>query len=88
MAATRADPILSKVLYCLRHGWPKKVPDFLTPVWHKRRVDHRGGLHFEGDEGCHSDQVSFCGPVGAPPWPSRRGTNEKSGSDLHLVAKY
>ena len=34
--ATQRDPILSKVLYCMRHGWPNKVQDVLLPYWHKR----------------------------------------------------
>lgn len=34
--ATQRDPILSKVLYCMRHGWPNKVQDVLLPYWRKR----------------------------------------------------
>ena len=43
-AATRADSLLSKLLTYLRTGWPKLVPDALTPFW--RRKD---ALTVEGD---------------------------------------
>ena len=36
MAATRSDPILSKVLRYLRKGWPEQIPDALLPYWRKR----------------------------------------------------
>ena len=34
--ATRKDPVLSKVLVCLRQGWPNQVQDALKPYWHRR----------------------------------------------------
>ena len=36
MAATRSDPILSKVLRYLRKGWPEQIPNALLPYWRKR----------------------------------------------------
>ena len=44
MAATRTDPILSKVLYCLRHRWPERLPDSLIPFGRRREE-----LTIEGD---------------------------------------
>ena len=35
-SATRTDPILSKVLACLRHGWPPGVQDALMPFWRRK----------------------------------------------------
>ena len=35
--ATSRDPILSKVLICLRRGWPDKVQEALLPYWRKRK---------------------------------------------------
>ena len=35
-AATRTDPILSKVLHCTRRGWPRKVSEALRPFWQRR----------------------------------------------------
>ena len=35
-SATCTDPILSKVLTCLRHGWPPGVQDALMPFWRRR----------------------------------------------------
>ena len=35
-AATRTDPILSKVLHCTRKGWPRKVSEALRPFWQRR----------------------------------------------------
>ena len=43
-SATCTDPILNKVLACLRHGWPPGVQDALMPFW--RRKDE---LTVEGD---------------------------------------
>ena len=34
--ATRTDPILSKVLTCLRHGWPSRVQEALMPFWRRK----------------------------------------------------
>ena len=34
--ATRADPILSKVIHYLRSGWPMKVPNVLKPYFSHR----------------------------------------------------
>ena len=34
--ATWKDPVLSKVLVCLRQGWPNQVQDALKPYWHRR----------------------------------------------------
>ena len=42
--ASRADPILGKVLEYLRQGWPKRIPDDVAPFW--RRKDE---LSIEGD---------------------------------------
>ena len=42
--ASRADPILGKVLEFLRQGWPKRIPDEVAPFW--RRKDE---LSIEGD---------------------------------------
>ena len=36
IAATRSDPILSKILYCLRYRWPEKIKDSLAPFWRRR----------------------------------------------------
>ena len=36
MSATRNNPVLSKVLCCLRKGWPQQIPDILLPYWRKR----------------------------------------------------
>ena len=44
MAATWTDPILSKVLYCLRHRWPEKLPDSPIPFGRRREE-----LMIEGD---------------------------------------
>ena len=44
MAATRFDPNLSKVFYCLRHKWPEKIQDSLARFWCSRYE-----LSFEGD---------------------------------------
>ena len=35
-AATRTDPILSKVLHCTRKGWPREVSEALCPFWQRR----------------------------------------------------
>ena len=35
-AATRSDPLLSKVLRYVRQGWPQQVPERLYPYWVKR----------------------------------------------------
>ena len=43
--ATRADPILSKVVHYLKTGWPAKVPDAMKPYF-----THRDELSIE--EGC------------------------------------
>ena len=34
--ATRTDPILSKVLTCLWHGWPSRVQEALMPFWRRK----------------------------------------------------
>ena len=34
--ATRRDPILSRVLVCLKQGWPTNVPESLRTYWRKR----------------------------------------------------
>ena len=34
--ATRVDPALSKVIHCLRHGWPANLPDLLKPYFNRR----------------------------------------------------
>jgi len=34
--ATRADPVLSKVVHYLRSGWPMKVPDVVKPYFTRR----------------------------------------------------
>ena len=34
--ATRADPVLSKVLEYLRRGWPQKVSEELAPFWRRK----------------------------------------------------
>ena len=34
--ATQKDLVLSKVLVCLRQGWPNQVQDALKPYWHRR----------------------------------------------------
>ena len=36
MAATRLDPLLTKVLRYARTGWPEQVPEELCPFWRKR----------------------------------------------------
>ena len=43
-AATRVDSILSKLLHCLRKGWPTTIPDYLIPFWRRKE-----GLGVEGD---------------------------------------
>ena len=43
-AATRNDPMLSKVLRYVRQGWPQQVPERLYPYWLKRNE-----LTVEGD---------------------------------------
>ena len=35
-AATRTDPILSKVLHCSRKGWSREVSEALCPFWQRR----------------------------------------------------
>ena len=35
-AATRTDPTLSKVLQCMKAGWPKHSDDQLCPFWSRR----------------------------------------------------
>ena len=35
-SATRTDPILSKILACLQHGWPPSVQDALMPFWRRK----------------------------------------------------
>ena len=42
--ATRTDPVLGKLLKCLRQGWPQSVPEELIP-FHRRRDE----LTVEGD---------------------------------------
>ena len=42
--ATCTDPVLGKLLICLRQGWPHEVPDDLVPYWQKRTE-----LTLEGD---------------------------------------
>ena len=37
-AATRIDSILSKLLHCLRKGWPTTIPDYLIPFWRRKEV--------------------------------------------------
>ena len=36
-AATRKDPILSKVLVCVKKGWPGRVQDALKPYWLRQK---------------------------------------------------
>ena len=43
-AATRSDPVLSKVLHCLHYGWPEDAQDSLTHFWRRREE-----LSVEGD---------------------------------------
>ena len=43
-AATRVDPLLSKVLRCVRKGWPENVEQNLHPFWRKSKE-----LTLEGD---------------------------------------
>ena len=43
-AATRSDPVLSKLLHCLHYGWPEDAQDSLPHFW--RRKDE---LSVEGD---------------------------------------
>ena len=38
-AATRSDPLMSKVLHYTKMGWPSKVPDVLKP-YHNCRDQH------------------------------------------------
>lgn len=35
-AATRTDPVLSRILRCTREGWPKQPDDQLRPYWSHR----------------------------------------------------
>ena len=43
-SATRSDPVLSKLLVCLRQGCPEPVQDILIPFWRRKE-----GLSIEGD---------------------------------------
>ena len=43
--ATRNDPILGKILRCIRRGWPEAVPDHLKPYWSRR-------LELSIEDGC------------------------------------
>ena len=37
-AATRRDPILSKIVDYMRRGWPKQVPDSIRPYQSKQEI--------------------------------------------------
>ena len=43
-SAICSDPVLSKLLVCLRQGWPEPVQDILIPFWRRKE-----GLSIEGD---------------------------------------
>ena len=34
--ATRADPVLSKVVHYLKSGWPMRLPDLVKPYFSRR----------------------------------------------------
>ena len=46
MAATRSDPVLSRVIKFTRSGWPDTVPEYLKPYW--RKIAAEGDCLFWG----------------------------------------